>query len=140
MIAYLNRFGSTPMGTFGELIYGDFHCYTIEREWHNNQKNVSCIPSGQYNLVRHESPKFGNVYALIGQGISIHPEGHNRWGILIHPANVQKELQGCIALGSALGSIHNEWAVTSSRRAVNKFYALLENDSEPSLIIEWSNP
>jgi len=140
MIAYLNRFGSTPMGTFGQLVYSDFICYTLEREWKDNQSNISCIPAGQYDLEKVNSPKFGNVYGLIGDGVSLYDNASgDRWGILIHTANIQRELQGCIALGGALGNLGGDWAVTSSRNTVNDLYELLINDTEPKLVINWEN-
>jgi len=133
----LTRYGSTPMGTFGELVCDDFHCYTVEREWRDNKPFVSCIPEGTYKLVKHSSPKYGWTYALVGDGVYQYEDSlGGRYGILIHPANTHSQLQGCIALGSFLGFHDGEWAVMNSRRTVNRFLSRIEHES-PTLIVRW---
>lgn len=78
-------------GTNGRLTHqGQFICYTIECPWLNNQRQISCIPEGNYNLFKRYSKKWGWHLEI--------KEVINRSLILIHPANhALKELQGCIA-------------------------------------------
>lgn len=126
----LERFAYTPMGTFGNMTYNDFTCYTVERPWLNNQARISCIPEGQYNLVWHNGPKFGKTVALVGGTVAQYPDGvAARSAILIHAANEMNDLAGCIGLGYALGMIRNNWAVTSSLPAIKKFYDMLEEQT-----------
>jgi hypothetical protein len=73
-------------------IYRDdvFVCHTIELPWKENQKGISCIPEGRYELQKRYSPRF--KWHLLVKGVK------GRSVILIHPANdAQKELKGCIA-------------------------------------------
>ena len=115
----LIRFGSIPgMGTFGKFVFdGNPICFTIEREWLNNIHDISCIPIGNYICSLHESPHFGEVYKVV--------DVPNRSDILIHPANIQSELRGCIAPGMSLGYYQDHWAVMNSRVALEHFMHFL---------------
>ena len=65
-------------------------CHSIELPWKDNQKNISCIPEGNYHIQFRKSKKYRNL--LIVYGVP------GRSWILIHPANdARKELRGCIA-------------------------------------------
>lgn len=85
-----------PEGTNGELWYrGLMIGYTIELPWLQNQRIISCIPEGRYQLLMRYTEE---------RGWHIHiPEVPGRSWILFHPANnALKELQGCIAPVSQL--------------------------------------
>lgn len=79
------------VATHGRLTYkGLFVCYTLELPWVGNQKQLSCIPEGQYVLKRRYSERFKEHLEVL--------DVPNRTLILFHPANnAQRELQGCIA-------------------------------------------
>lgn len=118
----LERFAYTPIGTFGKLFYDDFTCYTVERPWLNNSKGESCIPEGDYDLVWHDSPKFGKTLAVKGGTVAVYEDGvAKRSAILIHPANVMDDLNGCIGLGNELGFYKQKWAVLNSKKTVADF-------------------
>jgi hypothetical protein len=75
-------------GTNGELKL--VVCNTIELPWLQNQRNVSCIPEGRYELKLRTTAKRGQHLLVVNV--------KGRDGILIHPANdAKKELRGCIA-------------------------------------------
>jgi len=78
-------------GTIGVLFNDEqFVCFTIELPWEENQRKVSCIPEGRYELERRYTEKRGWHLAL--------KKVINRSCILFHPDNdALKELQGCIA-------------------------------------------
>lgn len=104
MILVLTRTYS-PEGTNGRLEYqGKLICYTIELPWQDNSKRVSCIPEGEYFIVKRYSTKYRWHMEV--------KDVPNRQFILLHPANnALKELQGCIApvtqlsgSGTGLGS------------------------------------
>lgn len=136
----LERFGYTPYGTFGRLVYNDFRAFTVERPWQNNEAQVSCIPEGTYTLQWYNSPKFKKTLAVVGNTVSLFPTpGIARSAILIHPANTMDELQGCIALGSTLGWVNNKWAVLNSKTTVEKFLSLIP-DHDMSLEIKQITP
>ncbi|GAA5042536.1 hypothetical protein GCM10011506_45140 [Marivirga lumbricoides] len=80
-----------PEGTNGNLCDGEQQiCSTIELPWRENQRMVSCIPEGRYELVKRYTDKRG--WHLLVKNVP------NRSGILFHPANdALKELKGCIA-------------------------------------------
>ena len=74
---------------------GTFICNTIELPWKDNQRGISCIAEGRYELQKRFSPRF--QWHLILKGVA------GRSVILIHPANdAMKELKGCIAPVSTL--------------------------------------
>lgn len=95
--------------THGEFIYNNkLIAYTIELPWKNNEKRISCIPEGCYNMRRRYSEKFGWHLVLLNV--------ENRSMILIHPANdALKELQGCIA---PVSKITDMGKGTGSRKAM----------------------
>ena len=80
-----------PGGCNGSIYAGEiFICHTIELPWKDNEKSVSCIPEGRYELKKRYSPRFKNH--LLVKGVP------GRSVILVHPANdALKELKGCIA-------------------------------------------
>jgi hypothetical protein len=80
-----------PKGTNGKILYeGRLMVYTIELPWKNNLAGVSCIPEGNYELVKRWSPKFGRHLQILNVS--------GRELILIHPAGeALRELKGCIA-------------------------------------------
>ena len=80
-----------PEGTNGEIFFnGRLMMYSIELPWKENRAGVSCIPEGNYELLKRYSPKFGRHLEVMNV-----PQ---RKYILIHPANnALQELKGCIA-------------------------------------------
>lgn len=80
-----------PEGTNGELrCGGKLICFTIELPWLQNQRSVSCISEGRYELKLRTTAKRGQHLLVVNV--------KGRDGILIHPANdAKKELRGCIA-------------------------------------------
>jgi hypothetical protein len=80
-----------PEGTNGDILYkGQKICHSVELSWLNNQRNVSCIPEGRYELRRRFTDKRKHHLEVMNVP--------GRKGILIHPANnAKKELLGCIA-------------------------------------------
>jgi hypothetical protein len=77
-----------PEGTNGTLVYAVAH--TIELPWLNNQRRISCIPAGRYELKKRFTEKHKDHIIVTNVP--------GRDGILIHPANdALHELLGCIA-------------------------------------------
>lgn len=118
----------TPKGTFGQLYRdGDFICHTVERNWENNEAFVSCVPEGTYALSPHESPRFGDCYILEQSSLGVTKQGPSqRTHILIHPANIADQLEGCIAPGMKLGVFAEEWAVMESKVAFTRLMTILD--------------
>ncbi|ELB7341436.1 hypothetical protein RV032_002116 [Vibrio cholerae] len=128
-------------GTFGVLCdeFGNEICKTVERPWLDNRKGESCVPNGTYDLLPHQSPKFGKCYALSSPELGVTVYGPSlRTHILIHPANRVDQLQGCIAPGLEFGVLKNDegknvWAVLNSKTAFNQLLNWLNN--EPARLI-----
>ncbi len=102
-------------GTNGTLtLNGHFVCFTIELPWKENQRSISCIPEGKYQLRARHSAKFNNHLQVL--------DVPNRAYILIHPANnAIKELRGCIAPVNLLTGIGNG---INSKLALQKLLSL----------------
>lgn len=132
----LKRFISTDKGTFGILTVDGRSFYTVEKPWVNNTPEISCIPSGEYTLTPHASTKYGNVLCMINEKKKItHFKGHDskRFACLIHTANYEHDVIGCIGLGETyLGHM-----VTNSKKSIAKFYNLVNPKESHNLIITW---
>lgn len=69
-----------------------FSCQSLERGWLNNNRNISCIPEGRYQLKLEWSNKFqADLWEIYGVP--------NRSECKIHASNYWHELNGCIAPG-----------------------------------------
>ncbi|EIA0803390.1 hypothetical protein K6327_000899 [Vibrio vulnificus] len=117
-----------PNGTYGELFMnGERLCHTVEREWNNNNPSISCVPAGTYTLKRHESPRFGECFALEAPTLGVTVYGPSvRTHCLMHVANFPHQLEGCIAPGTALHSA--KWGVANSKVAMNALLKTLTDD------------
>ena len=86
-------------------------CDTLENPWLDNQKNISCIPAGIYDVrlrLARESATRDYLHLLI-------QDVPNRSFILIHRGNFPSQTQGCVLVG--LGSQQN--AVNNSVLAMD---------------------
>jgi hypothetical protein len=132
----LKRFISTDKGTFGVLTFGDKKFFTVEKPWVNNIPFTSCIPSGSYTLEPYTSEKYKNHLCMINDDKNItaseEPES-SRYACLIHVANYEEDVVGCIGLGKKyLGHM-----VTSSKDSIREFYEAVDPNETHSLIITW---
>lgn len=88
-------------------------CDTIEPPWRNNQRQISCIPEGRYQLTLRASLRFG--WHLLVNNVP------GRSLILIHAFNnALKESKGCIA---PVKKLTGPGQGTSSR---DSLYALMQ--------------
>ena len=104
-------------GSYGSLFLNhDFLCFIIELPWLDNQRNVSCIPAGTYELVQRSSARFSqHLYVK---------QVPQRSMILIHPANdASTQLQGCLAPVMQLSGLGKGW---NSRQALNLILSRLK--------------
>lgn len=101
----IRRTEETYNYTLGELEYMGFECKTLELGWQGNQKNISCIPKGEYEysvLLRSKSFNYPHVWIK---------NVRNRSGIKIHRANFVSELRGCIAVGMNFKDIDQDGTI-----------------------------
>lgn len=114
--------------TFGVLCIDEAPEFlTVEDAWRSNETKVSCIPVGRYKIIRHKSPRFGNVYKVLDV-----PE---REHILIHAGNTHRDTEGCILLGMQYGKIGSDSAILASRSAFLQFMKIMEDTPEAQLLI-----
>jgi len=82
--------------TIGELfINGERFCDTLENPWLDNQRNISCIPEGEYPVrlrLARESATREYLHLLV-------QDVPNRDYILFHRGNFPKDTSGCILVG-----------------------------------------
>lgn len=86
----------TDKSTIGELfLNSEFMCDTLENPYINNERNISCIPEGEYKVrirVARESATRDYVHLLI-------QDVPNRDYILFHRGNSAKDTSGCVLVG-----------------------------------------
>ena len=89
----------TEESTIGELfLNGERMCDTLENPYINNERNISCIPEGEYKVrlrLARESATRDYLHLLV-------QDVPNRDYILFHRGNSAKDTSGCILVG--LGS------------------------------------
>tara|TARA_R110000851_G_scaffold153728_3_gene295776 strand:- start:178 stop:660 length:483 start_codon:yes stop_codon:yes gene_type:complete len=89
----------SEQSTIGELfLNGERMCDTLENPWKDNQRNISCIPEGEYKVrlrLARESATRDYLHLLV-------QDVPDRDWILFHRGNSAKDTSGCILVG--LGS------------------------------------
>lgn len=131
----LNRFGETPLSTWGDLYVPDATspiCQILERGASNPAHPR--IPAGTYQIARkpYGASHFDTAFRmLIGadyKGILWLPNVPGRSNIEIHTANDIEQLEGCLATGGAITKDdHGDFAITggTSKPAYAKVYPLI---------------
>ena len=131
----LRVFGRSD-GTFGVLSVGEEGltsnltpiCLTCERPWLDNQRGISCIPTGQYTCIEVNSPKFGHTFEVTGV-----PQ---RSEILLHKGNIDDDSHGCIILGESFARWSTgQLSLGSSFLAFEEFLQQFKDQSSFSLTI-----
>ncbi|EDM66157.1 hypothetical protein PE36_00130 [Moritella sp. PE36] len=124
------------VATFGQLFVNGRHfAYSLELEWVNNAKNISCIPAGTYDLRWHSSPKFGMVLALYNLNLGVTLNGNSqRTYVYFHAGNTTADTTGCILLGKSWNP--NLWGLDDSDTAIKEFYRLVDNNPGVTLEIK----
>jgi len=108
-----------------------FSALSLERGWRNNQPNISCIPQGAYPVKLEASARFSKDLWEI-------KDVPNRSECKFHSANFWRDLNGCIALGSATADIDKDryLDITNSGDTMERFHKVMENDKEAILVIK----
>ena len=93
----IQRIQKNDHQTLGRLTIYDDHdfpfweCRTLELPDRNNQRRISCIPEGEYTVIKRHSAKYKDHFHIL--------DVPNRDYILIHPVNYVRQLLGCIGAG-----------------------------------------
>lgn len=105
------------------LVDGVCLAKTLELPWKENQRSISCIPEGVYEVrkeltsPKHEYPHF-RIYDVPG-----------RSGILVHKITYVKDLRGCIGVGKAFADLNKDGVpdIIQSGIALQELYDSLPN-------------
>lgn len=126
-----------PHATFGRLEVGGLSLFTVERKWNDNRPfraqdpdGTSCIPEGMYQLNWRRSgvvERSTRGKYLSGWEVA---EVENRTFIMFHPGNTIQDVIGCIAPGTRLGVVNNQWAVMDSQTAFQSFMDAVTPDRD----------
>jgi hypothetical protein len=136
----LRRFWQDGERTLGELSCDElFVCFILEPgDWDEDHPRVR---AGFYLIERHNSSRFPDTFALVGQHVSHYPEEEmERNAVLIHAGNRDDDTSGCLIPGDSIGRLQGETAVLSSANALARIrdeigsdqYALLTITEGPS--------
>ena len=110
----LIRIAYIPDGTFGVLLDEDIpFCLTLEREWKDNEENISCIPRGSYLCKWVQSPKFGDTFEVFDVPKHTH--------ILFHKGNIEDDSEGCIIIGEQFHKYKGKISLKASREGYREF-------------------
>ena len=145
----LTRTSSEPDGTFGALAIplgqsgGTTTLCTVEDDWLDNRPGVSCIPAGTYRLHRTVFHKHNYETFEVCD-----VPGRSR--ILIHPANTENDVEGCIGVGLRFGRLLvprdedtgqlnvEKKAVVASQDAFRRFMAAMTDVDNATLTVKWA--
>ena len=118
----LTRNPSTADGTFGSLADADGNilCVTCELPWLNNVPQISCIPTGAYSCIPHNSSTHPNTWEIT--------EVPNRSEILLHNGNIDTQSKGCIVVGEYMGELNGKPAVLNSVATLDKLRGILPDN------------
>jgi len=109
---------------------------TLERQWLNNKRGISCIPAGKYICLRcntspeynfQDSPKFGDTFVV--------SDVEGREHILFHKGNLDNDTNGCILVGEQYGTLQDDTAILASRQGYGEFMSLLKGKNEFELVV-----
>lgn len=131
----IKRIAMTPDFTLGVVLEEGRvpFCLSLERPWVNNQKEISCIPKGEYRIKRQIKPKHGSCFEVMNVP--------NRTDILIHKGNFVWDSAGCIIFGEQFENVmtsHSDKPVTSVQQsgvAYSQFMAIMAGKDDGKLII-----
>jgi hypothetical protein len=94
----LERYEYTDLGVHGKLFLPDgTELATLEPPWVDNEPFVSCIPEGIYTLVPHDTEKYPDTWALVGNTVSHFPAPDTkRSSVVFHSGNHVTDTAGCV--------------------------------------------
>ena len=120
-LVHIDRIDADDKQTLSELrIVGhEFTCKVLELVWKDNQKRISCIPTGDYEVSKRWSEKYGSHFIVLNVP--------NRSYILWHYGNFHKNTLGCLLMGKSFMDINGDGYrdVTSSKYTMTELYKIL---------------
>lgn len=118
--------GDATLGVF--LVNGRAVCWSLEKPWRNNRKDVSCIPVGRYPLQLEYSPsrkcRLWTVAEVPGRSY-----------VRIHRGNTVNDTEGCLLTGTRPGVLDGRRAVLGSRDAFSLFMSAMSGSDEAEIVV-----
>lgn len=97
---------------------------TLELPWKDNQRNMSCIPAGQYTVKLLFSPKHDRkIWHITGVP--------GRDDVEIHIGNTTLDTLGCVLVGMDVDGV----TLRSSKLAFDSFMSFTDGAGEWSLVV-----
>lgn len=95
--------------TLGSLYDGEeVIAKVLELPWKNNNRSVSCIPEGIYQVIKQQpKPDRNYIYFRL-------PKVPGRSGILIHRGVRPSHSKGCLLVGSRLANVNSNEPILDS--------------------------
>lgn len=95
-----------------------FEFVTLELAWKDNQKNISCIPAGEYAVIKRHSPQHNEHFHITNV--------KDRSYVLFHVGNFVSDTQGCVLIGKDFADINKDGLldVTSSKATLERLLTL----------------
>jgi hypothetical protein len=118
-------------GAFGVMLLDDIPiAVTLERSYLEGAQQVTKIPPGIYHCVKSFFNRGGYMT------FEIQVPGHSR--ILFHSANLETQLDGCIAIGEMFGIVDNAPAILNTKKGAGfqKFWDRMGGLEAFDLIME----
>ena len=100
-----------------------FKCRTLELPDLGNQRNVSCIPEGHYDVSPVYSQTFGHIYGVEDvPGRSLIRIHQGNYAGSINPRTGRSDIRGCILVGKEFIDISGDGIadITSSKATLKK--------------------
>lgn len=117
-------------------------CETLELPWKDNEKDISCIPEGEYVVNGRDFGKYQAIYqAKLDHKVSMWvTKVDGRSNILIHTGNTAKDTLGCILVGEKYD--FGAPFIANSMKAYQKLYEAIKIHIEPQsgIWMEIKNP
>lgn len=119
----LYRVFQSEAGTRGCLVLPSGKAWhTLELPWLFNERNVSCIPEGDYEFFRR-----GEKWQA--------EEVPGRSGIQIHVGNNLADTTGCILVGGGISVISDKFFLWESKLALREFNKELKGNEKINIVI-----
>lgn len=115
----LRRLVERHDATLGVLFFDDTpRLVTLELPWRDNDRNVSRIPPGEYEIAATLSPRFGRTWEI--------KDVPNRSAILFHAGNTANDTQGCVLVGARYGVTVGASRISESIDGMGWFHTYLK--------------
>lgn len=124
--AFIKRAKDNGKQTLGRFLFEGFQCDTLELPWLNNQRRISCIPTGTYSCTKRAATSAIPYPHIILLNVP------DRDGICLHKANYVRDLRGCVGIGDGLVDIDKDGQldIIKSKVTFEKLMALLPEKFE----------